>query len=124
VSGWYILDDDHRAMPCDENAGLVWLEEDPNRRRVTKTFVGRFLVSTVFLGFDHAWGDGPPQLFETMIFGRDNPLPDDQWRWATWDAAEAGHRRIVTLLESAQRWRILRPFRILFGWLGSGGGRN
>jgi hypothetical protein len=49
--------------------------------------VGRFTVSTVFLGMDAMiHGDGPPLLFETMIFP-DGPL----WRYATLSEAVAGH---------------------------------
>jgi hypothetical protein len=50
-------------------------------------------VSTVFLGLDHQWGDGPPLVFETMIFGGEH----DQYqeRYSTWDEAEAGHKQGV-----------------------------
>jgi hypothetical protein len=49
-------------------------------------------VSTVFLGLDHRlFGDGPPLIFETMIF------PDCDWceRCSTWTQAEAQHRLAV-----------------------------
>lgn len=36
-----------------------------------------YRVSTVFLGIDHNWGEGPPLLFETMVF-RDWP------KWKSW----------------------------------------
>lgn len=35
-------------------------------------------VSTVFLAIDHAFGDGPPVLYETMIFGGGDLFEDDQ----------------------------------------------
>jgi hypothetical protein len=52
-------------------------------------------VSTVFLGLDHAWGKGPPMLFETMIFGGEH----DQYqeRCSTWEQAEEMHRRACAL---------------------------
>lgn len=53
-------------------------------------------VSTVFLGLDHGFGsDGPPILFETMIFGG----PHDQFmdRYATRDEAIAGHAKALAL---------------------------
>jgi hypothetical protein len=61
------------------------------------------VVSTVFLGLDHrhsVFGEGPPILFETMVF---NDYGDDgtQERYSTWDEAEAGHARIVA--EQRQR---------------------
>ena len=51
-------------------------------------------VSTVFLGLDYQFGDGPPLLFESMIFGgaHDQELA----RCSTWDEAEAQHIRMVT----------------------------
>ena len=56
-------------------------------------------LSTVFLGIDHSFftrGIGPPLLFETMVFG--GPFSDEQWRWTTYDEAEAAHAQIVERL--------------------------
>lgn len=33
-----------------------------------KTEIGDYIVSTVDLGLDHSFGDGPPLYYETMIF--------------------------------------------------------
>src|SRR5687768_5852202 len=52
-------------------------------------------ISTVFLGLDHSYGDGPPVLFETMIFGGEHD--QEQWRYHTWDEAEKGHQEAVKL---------------------------
>lgn len=38
-------------------------------RIVRKTYFPGVEVSTIFLGLDHNWGDGPPLLFETLVFG-------------------------------------------------------
>jgi len=53
------------------------------------------MVSTVWIGIDHGWGQGPPIIFETMIFGGKH----DQYqeRYATRDEALAGHARAVAL---------------------------
>jgi len=51
------------------------------------------LVSTVFLGLDHSFGEGPPLLFETMVFG--GLLDQEMNRYFTWDEAEKGHREMV-----------------------------
>jgi hypothetical protein len=51
-------------------------------------------ISTVFLGMDHAFdSDGPPMLFETMIFG----IEDDsyQTRCSTWEQALAMHEDAI-----------------------------
>lgn len=74
-------------------------------RIVTRTETEHCLVSTVFLGIDHGYG-GKPLLFETMAFwqgGRpgvevaDNDGCTIFERYATWDEAEAGHARAVTV---------------------------
>lgn len=82
-----------------------WMEQ--NDRHVSKDMVGRYRVSTVFLGLDHNYmDDGEPILFESMvfdhgqsksIFGRTYFPSLDEYtrRWQTWDEAEAGHRAIV-----------------------------
>ena len=67
--------------------------------RVARDEIGDTVVSTVFLGLDHRHvGDGPPVLFETMIFGG----PHDEWqdRACTWDEAEAMHAAAVSLVRN------------------------
>jgi hypothetical protein len=52
------------------------------------------VVSTIFLGLDHRWsGDGPPLLFETMVFG--GPLDQAQQRYAFWNEAMRGHNALL-----------------------------
>ena len=46
-------------------------------------------ISTVWLGLDHNWGDGPPLIFETMVFG--GPNDQDCYRYSTEEEALAGH---------------------------------
>lgn len=62
--------------------------------RVAETEIGDVRISTVFLGMDHRFRDeGPPILFETMIFG--GRLDNFQDRCCTWDEAEAMHAEAV-----------------------------
>lgn len=68
-----------------------WLENAD--RHVKLTEQGDVRVSTVFLGLDHSWGEGPPVLFETMVFGV--PGNDFQERYCTWEEAEVGHDQAV-----------------------------
>lgn len=60
-------------------------------------------VSTVWLGVNYNFtGDGPPLIFETMVFG-DHPLAEDAcWRYATEDEARAGHENVVKALRTAR----------------------
>ena len=68
---------------CFEGASRIVKQED----------VGDAHVSTVFLGIDHRHRDGPPLLFETMVFG--GPLDGEQERCSTWEQAEAQHAATV-----------------------------
>jgi hypothetical protein len=56
--------------------------------------LGVVVVSTVFLGLDHSFGEGPPLLFETMVFVNDM---SGRWmdRCSTWAEAERQHGRGV-----------------------------
>lgn len=117
------------AVPCpDLMEWARWMEDAD--RCVWRTRVGDWEVSTVFLGLDHCFiGDGPPILFETMVFCR--PV-DAEWerrkmsfteriewqkahesllnekeleltyyqvRYVDWTEAEYGHELAVAMVE-------------------------
>lgn len=83
---WYTLDADHNVVGPVDHPGkcrVAWTEVYDGCR-----------VSTVFLALDHRFsGDGPPIVFETMVFG--GPFDQEQERYCTWVEAEAGHARWV-----------------------------
>jgi hypothetical protein len=90
----WVLNDDHTARPAKDYAEAATFE-DPARRLVRKDRAADVEVSTVFLGIDHNYsGEGPPLLFETMLFRDGKPL-DYQERYATWDEAVSGHARAL-----------------------------
>jgi hypothetical protein len=102
----YILLD---GKPCLLGGGMedlvgwaMWLETSKGERILGHTQVGRVFVSTVFLGLDHNLsGDGPPVLWETMVFGADE---DPDWRrfqrrYSSQEAAIEGHRQAVDELK-------------------------
>ncbi len=97
MSDKYILDG-HKPVKADLLKWAKWFET--SERRVAEAELGsNGYVSTVFLGLDHRFGtNGPPLLFETMIFGG----PHDQYcdRYSTWEEAEAGHAKAVALAQS------------------------
>lgn len=76
-----------------------WLETHHDERVVEKTALlhpkhGSVLISTVFLGLDHNFTqEGPPLIFETMIFG--GKLDQYQDRCSTWDEAIAMHAKAI-----------------------------
>ena len=87
---------DRQGNPVDTYA-MAALFEDGDGRRVDKTAVSDGLeVSTVHLVIDHSWGEGPPLIFETMIFGGDHE--QECWRYSTEEQAQAGHDAVVAWL--------------------------
>lgn len=64
-------------------------------RLVAKDTIGDADISTVFLGLNHGYG-GKKLWFETMIFGGEHD--EFQERYATWEEAEAGHKRAVEMV--------------------------
>lgn len=113
---WWILDEEHYPKVVTAREWSEWYEaaakkgqgeatHDP--RRVASTNLATVWISTVFLGVNHQWGDGPPILFETMIFTHDKFPREfkgkikwsrddlDTFRYATWDDAQTGHDAIV-----------------------------
>lgn len=96
----YILDG-KTPVPADLMTWARWMEDNLTTRHVANEKVGGDTrVSTVFLGLDHSFGDdGPPVLFETMVFG--GPLDEEQARYHTWEEAEAGHAAMMARVRSA-----------------------
>lgn len=92
----YILKDGV-PTPCDDViAWGKWLTENRDTKRVAVDIIGETKISTVFLGLDHQWGDGPPLLYETMIFG--GPHDDWQERCSTREEALQMHERAKALV--------------------------
>jgi hypothetical protein len=95
------------------------LSADREYKRVAEaTLSDGTWISTVWLGIDHQFGDGPPLIFETMVFPRKGPsvnvaelLADPRagdhwreqecWRYPTEAAALAGHDQIVAKITEA-----------------------
>ena len=95
--GHYILDG-HKPKRVSLMEWAQWFEDNRGERQVGLARIGMVTVSTVFLGLDHQWGDGPPLLFETMIFNGAND--QYQTRASTWDEAEEQHKEAVTLVRA------------------------
>lgn len=98
----YILNDS--GVPVPEPNVMKWAAwmEDFDRRRVARDKVGEVEVSTVFLGLDHRFlGEGPPLLWETMVFG--GPRHHEHQRCAgTREQAEAMHAEMLKVEHEAQ----------------------
>lgn len=72
--------------------------EDQQYKRVARTTITdaadptkMYDISTVWLGLNHNYSeDGPPLIFETMVFG-DDSSDLDMYRYATQQEAKDGH---------------------------------
>ena len=94
----YILVGKEPQLEPDRFAWARWYEA--GNRVVARTMTnGGVEVSTVFLGLNHAWGDGPPLLFETALFTEAGSDVVD--RYSTWAEAEVGHMEQVETLDRA-----------------------
>lgn len=108
-----ILDEHGNVQPIDDaKTWREWFEKSGDKRVVAVTEVPGInrrrrnffqepaeyveepaRVSTVFLGLNHAFWDGPPLWFETMVFG--GPLHAEMERYTTIEEARAGHAEMV-----------------------------
>lgn len=99
MSGYYVLDERNQPKPATVAEFNTFMTEHQIRKVVGRTELPDGVwVSTVFLGLDHAWGGGPPLLFETMIF--EGRYSEHMWRWHTRDEAVAGHLAVLDALRS------------------------
>lgn len=99
-----ILGPDHEPVASTVEEWSAWLGHGFPMiiKRVANDNIGDTTVSTVFLGVDHNWGDGPPILFETKVFGGDHD--EWQWRYHTWDEAAQGHAAVVAAVKGEGLW--------------------
>jgi len=92
----------HTPVECaDPKEWGAWLQGAD--KRVALDRINGVDISTVFLGVDYQFGEGPPILFETMVFG--GKLDSEMERYETWDEAEAGHQAMkqrVVLAENKE----------------------
>lgn len=106
----------HEVVPVDFETYIEWMaahkygprlenyKDNPaDLTRVGWDEVDGVKISTVFLGLDHGFGMGPPQWFETMVFG--GACAGDCERYATWDEAAAGHRDTVDAIRAGRSIR-------------------
>lgn len=105
---FFILDDEHNVVPMTNiiewaewmaAADLFPEEGERSKRQVAHTILGDRTVSTIFLGIDVGLSSllgGPPRVFETAVFDDDGI--GETHRYSSWDAALAGHARVVERL--------------------------
>lgn len=68
MSEYYILDENGEPkVITDLMEWGKWMSKAD--RHVADEMIKESRVSTVFLGLNHVWGDGPLLLWETLVFG-------------------------------------------------------
>lgn len=72
----------------------LWMSTNPNTR-IAKTEGDGYIVSTVFIGLDHNYGGGPPEIFETMVFKQGEATNLDCERCGTYKQALKNHEYYV-----------------------------
>ncbi len=99
MSIWYTLDDNEQPVQSDF---LVFSDKDKTWTPLKDTVNG-YEVSTVFLALNHSFvsDEGPPILWETMIFGLSPEQEENhgeyQERYTSAKEARSGH-------EVAKQW--------------------
>ena len=86
------------GTPYPDDNPITWAMDSKNQDgRVARDILpdGK-RISTVFLGLDHNWGEGPPLIFATMVFPSETESNDlDMDRYSTEEEALKGHKEMV-----------------------------
>lgn len=101
---YYILDENNFVTSSTAKEWSEWFEKKD--RTVKKTTVGKYWISTVFIGLDMNYTNmgeysESPIVFETMVFTDDE---ENKWnyyeeRCSTWDQAIIQHDKIVKMIQ-------------------------
>lgn len=92
------------GTPCTFEEWQVMFEKALERVVKRTELPNGLCVSTVFMGLDHRFGDdGPPLIFETMVFGGDEEVGGYQERYSTEKDAIYGHQRAIEKFMEWQR---------------------
>lgn len=92
-------DREGRLITQDQWFGYM---EGESYKRVALTETKGWYISTVWLGLSHQFGEGPPLIFETMVFTDDSAKADDLLcaRYSTEEEAKQGHEVVVNYMTS------------------------
>jgi len=98
VSEYYARD----GRPLTRAEAMRPEHHDMDRRRVALDELEAVTVSTVHLLHNHQFGDGPPLIFETMVFPRDEWSDLHCERYSTEAEAVAGHAEILARAKAGE----------------------
>ena len=97
----YILKDG-KPVRCDDTIEWGRWFENPENRRIAENDVNGVVISTVFLGIDHAYNGGEPILYETMVFGGEFDRECERYR--SREESLAGHSEWVEKVKASEVW--------------------
>lgn len=89
---------DKKVVPCENFSEWLSVFYTDDSRFIRKTKIKDYLVSTVFLGFDHGFNPDVPVLFETMIFKGEDHETIYMKRSCSYEEAENVHNVLCNLL--------------------------
>lgn len=98
---YYVMNKHGEPVPePDFLKWAMWFDRNREKRRVAWTEIRAASVSTVFLGLNHGF-QGPPVLWETMVFG--GVLDEEQVRCSGGrEQAEAMHAEMLRAVLAAE----------------------
>lgn len=90
-------DRDGNRVPDDFRSG------DSDYKRVAQSWVGEKWISTVWLSLNHQFDEGPPLIFETMVFDSEHSFQDEfVCRYSTEEEALLGHLDTLRRLKAGE----------------------
>ena len=107
IDAYYILEG-KTVLNVGRDTCYRWRADKPEAKIIAQEDIGQHWVSTVFLTHDHNFRDeGPPVVFETMIFARKEDGELDMCgeytdRCSTHDEAEQMHKRVCDELRAGK----------------------
>jgi hypothetical protein len=110
---YYILNDDHSVTSIPQEEYFELMQTDPEKYSITQhirhTNYKGIRVSTIFMALDHSFNEGPPVLFESMVFYKDKKQTKEyydqyQTRYTSYNDAIEGHRDICTKLNIPEEY--------------------
>lgn len=105
-----VFDKDGTPLSWQEFEEKKW--NTPGYHIVGRTIIRTWMVSTVWLGINHALWATVPIIFETMIFPRGRRGKSNaQWRYATESQARRGHSDVCRMVRSGWRGETERSIR-------------
>jgi hypothetical protein len=97
---YWILDESGEPKVVARAEWASWYPDISRRHLAVTPIAGEDAeVSTVFLSFDQRYGDGPPVLWETLVFG--GRLDGEMERYTSRADALRGHEEMVRRCRAA-----------------------